>query len=334
MRLAISSVLPKRFVQQIPWLAVLGVLVILVPPLVVTSPYVMHLLVLSAIYTLLASSLNLVMGYSGLLTLGHHAFFGIGAYASVLLSMQLSFPLWLSIPLGGVAAALSGSLLSTLLLKLRSAYFVISTIAFAEIMRLVATNWESLTQGPMGITGVPTLSKNLPLLSRLDWSPAQKSYFIVATVCAVAVLFISRLIASDVGRALMGMREAENLAKSLGIDTRSYALLSVITGTFWAGIAGGLYGHYTQFLSPDVFYFVLMVSIIIMVLGGGMGTVVGPVLGGVLFTLLPELLRSSDQYRMLIYGIIIILFARVAPMGIWAGLQHKINCATENPFLG
>jgi branched-chain amino acid transport system permease protein len=256
--------------------------------------------------------------------LGHHAFFGIGAYTSVLLSLELSVPLWLSIPLGGVAAAIAGWLLSTLLLRLRSAYFVISTIAFAEIMRLIATNWESLTQGPMGITGVPILTQNVPLLSGWNWSLAQQSYLVVAMICAVAVLFISRLVHSDVGRSLMGMREAENLAESLGINTRIYALISVVVGTFFAGIAGGLYGHYTQFLSPDVFYFILMVSIIIMVLGGGMGTVLGPVLGGLLFTLLPEVLRSSDQYRMLIYGVIIILFARFAPMGLWANLRHQI----------
>ncbi|MGJ3252350.1 MAG: branched-chain amino acid ABC transporter permease [Elainellaceae cyanobacterium] len=324
MRLAIPPALTRDSLRRLPWQAVLVVLAILLPPLVVTSPYAMHLLVLSAIYTLLASSLNLVMGYSGLLSLGHHAFFGIGAYTSVLLSLELSVPLWLSIPLGGVAAAIAGWLLSTLLLKLRSAYFVISTIAFAEIMRLIATNWESLTQGPMGITGVPVLTQNLPLLSAWNWSLAQQSYLIVAVVCAVAVLFISRLVHSDVGRSLMGMREAENLAESLGINTRIYALISVVVGTFFAGIAGGLYGHYTQFLSPDVFYFILMVSIIIMVLGGGMGTVLGPVLGGLLFTLLPELLRSSDQYRMLIYGVIIILFARFAPMGLWANLRHQI----------
>ncbi|HHP7245238.1 MAG TPA: branched-chain amino acid ABC transporter permease [Elainellaceae cyanobacterium] len=323
MRLAIPPV-TSHFIQHLPWQVVLVLLAIFLPPLVVTSPYVMHLLVLSAIYTLLASSLNLVMGYSGLLSLGHHAFFGIGAYTSVLLSLELSVPLWLSIPLGGVAAAIAGWLLSTLLLRLRSAYFVISTIAFAEIMRLIATNWESLTQGPMGITGVPILTQNVPLLSGWNWSLAQQSYLVVAMICAVAVLFISRLVYSDVGRSLMGMREAENLAESLGINTRIYALISVVVGTFFAGIAGGLYGHYTQFLSPDVFYFILMVSIIIMVLGGGMGTVLGPVLGGLLFTLLPEVLRSSDQYRMLIYGVIIILFARFAPMGLWANLRHQI----------
>lgn len=324
MRLALPPVLTHHSIRRLPWQTVLVLLAILLPPLVVTSPYAMHLLVLSAIYILLASSLNLVMGYSGLLSLGHHAFFGIGAYTSVLLSLELSVPLWISIPLGGVAAAIAGWLLSTLLLKLRSAYFVISTIAFAEIMRLIATNWESLTQGPMGITGVPVLTQNLPLLSTWNWSLAQQSYLIVAMVCAVAVLFISRLVRSDVGRSLMGMREAENLAESLGINTRIYALISVVVGTFFAGIAGGLYGHYTQFLSPDVFYFILMVSIIIMVLGGGMGTVLGPVLGGLLFTLLPEILRSSDQYRMLIYGAIIILFARFAPMGLWANLRHQI----------
>ena len=291
----------------------------------------MHLLVLAAIYALLASSLNLVMGYSGLLSLGHHAFFGIGAYTSVLLSINFSVPLWLSIPLGGLMAALAGRGLSIILLKLRSAYFVIATIAFAEIMRLVATNWDALTQGPMGITGVPSLASNLGGLSII--SPTKQAYLITTSISIMSVFFISRLIRSDVGRALVGMREAENLAESLGIDTRLYAMLSVIVGAFFAGVSGGLYGHYTQFLSPDVFYFVLMVSIIVMVLGGGMGTIGGPIVGGIIFTLLPELLRSSEQYRMLIYGVIIILFARFAPDGIWAGGPKLAFQLKESRFM-
>ena len=228
-------------------------------------------------------------------------------------------------------AALAGRGLSIILLKLRSAYFVIATIAFAEIMRLVAINWDALTQGPMGITGVPFLAPNLAGLSVV--SPTKQAYLITTSISIISVFFISRLIRSDVGRALVGMREAENLAESLGINTRLYAMLSVIIGAFFAGVSGGLYGHYTQFLSPDVFYFVLMVSIIVMVLGGGMGTIGGPIVGGIIFTLLPELLRSSEQYRMLIYGVIIILFARFASAGIWAGGHELTSQIKKSGFV-
>jgi branched-chain amino acid transport system permease protein len=295
---------------------VVGLLAIFVPPLVVPDPFIMHLLVLSAIYAALATSLNLVMGYSGLLSLGHQAFFGLGAYASALLS-GLGIPLWGAVAAAGGVSTLAARGIGAVLLRMRSAFFVIATIAFAEILRIVCINWVGLTNGPMGISSVAPLR-----LGTIDLSDPYLAYYPAAILAAMSVVVTALVVKSRIGNALVAMREAEYVARSVGIDTNRYAMWSVLVSAWIAGLAGSLYAHYVQFVSPDVFYFTIIVSLVVMVLAGGMGTLVGPVLGAVVFTILPELLRASDKYRLVIYGLIIVLLVRFAPEGIW-GLVLK-----------
>ena len=294
----------------------IGLLAIFVPPLVVPDPFIMHLLVLSAIYAAFATSLNLVMGYSGLLSLGHQAFFGLGAYGSAILS-ALGIPLWGAVIAAGGVSTLAARGIGAVLLRMRSAFFVIATIAFAEILRVVSINWVEVTNGPMGITGLAPLR-----LGPFDLSDPYLAYYPAATLAALSVAVTALVVKSKIGNALVAMREAEYVARSVGIDTTRYALWSVLISAFIAGLAGSLYAHYVQFVSPDVFYFGIIVSLVVMVLAGGMGTLVGPVLGALVFTILPELLRASDRYRLVIYGAIIVLLVRFAPEGLW-GLVRK-----------
>jgi branched-chain amino acid transport system permease protein len=294
----------------------IGLFAIFVPPLVVPDPFIMHLLVLSAIYAAFATSLNLVMGYSGLLSLGHQAFFGLGAYASAILS-ALGVPLWGAVVAAGGVSTLAARGIGAVLLRMRSAFFVIATIAFAEILRVVSINWVGVTNGPMGISGVAPLR-----LGAIDLSDPYLAYYPAAILAALSVLVTALVVNSRIGNALVGMREAEYVARSVGIDTNRYAMWSVLVSAFIAGLAGSLYAHYVQFVSPDVFYFSIIVSLVVMVLAGGMGTLVGPVLGALVFTILPELLRASDRYRLVIYGSIIVLLVRFAPEGLW-GLVLK-----------
>jgi branched-chain amino acid transport system permease protein len=294
----------------------LGLLAIFLPPLVVPDPFIMHLLVLSAIYAALATSLNLVMGYSGLLSLGHQAFFGIGAYASVLLS-GLGIPLWGAVAAAGGISTVAARGIGAVLLRMRSAFFVIATVAFAEILRIVSINWVGLTNGPMGVSGVEPLH-----LGPIDLSDPYLAYYPTSILAAASMLVVALVVRSRVGNALVAMREAEYVARSVGIDTNRQALWSVLVSAFIAGLAGSMYAHYVQFVSPDVFFFPLMVTLVVMVLAGGMGTLAGPVVGAVVFTILPELLRASDRYRLVIYGTIIVLLVRFAPEGIW-GLVLK-----------
>lgn len=294
-----------------PLLAVAVVVAIVGMPMVITDGFYMHLMVLAAIFAIAVTGLNLVMGYSGLLSLGHHAFFGIGAYASAI-AAEAGVPLLLSIPLGAVAAGAASFLTGLLLLRLRAAFFVIATIAFAEIARTVVLNWVDVTNGPMGMTGVAPLG-----LFGMEFDDPSQAWYPVVIVLALVVFFVDRVLRSPMGTEMVAMRESENVARSLGIDTGRLALRSVLIGSSIAGLAGALYVHYLQFASPDVFSFSVMITMVVMVIGGGMGTLVGPLLGALVFTTGPELLRSSEDYRLIIYGSIIILVVRFLPEGVW-----------------
>lgn len=312
-----------KVLRALPVLAFAAVWLLL--PLLIRDNFIMHLLVLAGIFAILASGLNLVMGYSGLLSLGHHAFFGLGAYASAL-TATAGLPLLLAIVSGGIAGMVASRLIGAILLKLRSAFFVIATIAFAEILRVVSLNWIPVTNGPMGIAGVPPLRILLPFFEFQFNTPHRAYYFIWALV-GVTVAVVRYLIASPMGIGLVAMRESEYVARSLGIDTARLALRSVVIGSTIAGVAGALYGHYVQFVSPDVLTFGVMITLVVMVLGGGMGTLWGPVVGAVIFTLGPEFLRAGDQYRLLVYGIIIVLLVRFLPNGLWGTGEELIQRA-------
>lgn len=281
-------------------------------PLFIRNPYVLHVLVLSLIYAILATSLNLITGYSGLLSLGHQAFFGIGAYTSALLVVDLGVPFPLAMLAGGVASTAAACFIGGITLRLRSAYFVISTIAFAEMLRLVSLNWYSLTRGPMGIANIPP-----PSLGPFLFNTHVRAYYFILVLASLAIVVSQRIVNSHIGHVLMGIRDAEHVAKAVGVYPTKYLLISVLVGGFMAGVAGSFYAHYMRFLSPDVFFFSISVNLIVMVVGGGIGTVVGPVIGAFVFTAAPEVLRFSQQYRLIIYGMVLILVVRFLPGGLW-----------------
>ncbi|MCL5045607.1 MAG: branched-chain amino acid ABC transporter permease, partial [Actinobacteria bacterium] len=267
--------------SKLTWVASAAVAAIF--PLVVGSPYVLHVVILSLIYTILATSLNLVTGYSGLLSLGHQAFFGIGAYTSAILVVDLSVPFPLAMLAAGLASLAAAYFIGGITLRLRSAYFVIATIAFAEMLRLVSLNWYSLTRGPLGIANIPA-----PSIGPLAFNTPQKAYYLILILAVLAVATSYRIANSHIGRVLVGIKDAEHVARAVGVYPTRYLLLSVLLGGFMAGIAGSFYAHYMRFLSPDVLYFGISVNLIVMVMGGGIGTVFGPVIGAFAFTAIPE----------------------------------------------
>ncbi len=302
-----------------PVMVVAPLAIVVAAPFVVTDNFYMHLLVISGIFAIAVTGLNLVMGYSGLLSLGHHAFFGIGAYGSAL-AQEAGLPLLLAVLVGTVVAGAASLVTALILLRLRAAFFVIATIAFSEIVRAIALNWVSLTNGPMGMTGVAPLS-----LFGIDLSEARMAWYLVVAALAAVVAIVRWLLHSPMGTEMVAMRESENVARSLGIDTGQLALRSVVIGSAMAGLAGALYVHYLQFASPDVFSFSVMITMVVMVLGGGMGTLLGPLLGAVVFTGGPELLRAGDDYRLIIYGVIIVLLVRFMPEGVWGRVLRRLG---------
>lgn len=298
-------------------------------PLVITNTYFVHVLVLAAIFAILALSLNLLTGYTGLLSLGHQAFFALGAYISAILATRLGFPFWAGLLLGAFGSMTGGYFISRITLRLRDAYFVIATIAFANILGLIVLNWVDLTQGPMGITNVP-----VPSLFGFKADTPVKGYYMVLALLGLSLLICKRLVDSDVGRALVAMREFENLARVVGIDTRRYAIIASSVSAMLAGLAGAFYAHYLKFLSPDVFAFDIMINMVVMMLAGGMGTLAGPVLGAVIFTVVPEALRFSQGYRMVLLALTVILLVRFLPRGIMGLAVRRTEQGAEVPADG
>jgi len=216
--------------------------------------------------------------------------------------------------LGGVTlAALAGWLIGRLALKLRGAYFVLVTISFAGVVSLVSVNWMELTNGPLGLPGVPA-----PALGPWSLRAKEAYYYLVLAAVALSYLVCARLVGSRIGRAFLALRENEPLAESVGVDVTHYLVLAAVVSAALAGGGGALYAHYTRFVSPEVFLFTYTVTMVIMVVAGGKGTLAGPLVGAVLFTALPEALRlaTSWQWQMLAYGVLLLLLVFFLPRGI------------------
>jgi branched-chain amino acid transport system permease protein len=293
--------------------AALAALALLTLPWWLASPYHVHIAIMAGIFTILALSLNLLLGYTGQLSLGHAAFFGIGAYTSSLLALKLDWSFWLGLPAAAALAGLAGWAIGRLALKLRGAYFVLVTISFAGVISLVSVNWMELTNGPLGLPGVPA-----PELPGLSLRTKSAYYYLVLAATALAYLVCHRLVRSRLGRAFLALRENEALAESVGVDPTRTLVLAAVVSAAMAGVAGSLYAHYTRFVSPEVFLFSYTVTMVIMVVAGGKGTLAGPVVGAVLFTVLPEVLREAMawQWQMLAYGVLLVLLLFFLPRGI------------------
>ncbi|HWN12852.1 MAG TPA: branched-chain amino acid ABC transporter permease, partial [Candidatus Dormibacteraeota bacterium] len=246
-----------------------------------------------------------------------------GAYASALLSVKLEWSAWIGLLAAIVLPAVAGYVIGRLALKLRGAYFVLLTISFSGCVSLVSVNWMDLTNGPLGLPGVPPLEIALPGLPALSLRTKSAFYYVVLAAVALSYLVCLALIRSRVGRALVALRENETLAASVGIDGTHYLVLAAVVSAAMAGFGGGLYAHYTRFVSPEVFLFTYTVTMVIMVVAGGKGTLAGPIVGAVLFTVLPEALRAATswQWQMLLYGILLVGVLFFMPEGIVPALR-------------
>jgi len=306
-------------------------------PLWLRDPYYLHVAITTAIFIIAAMSLNLLLGYTGQLSLGHVAFFGIGAYASALTTLgfeitlpggwQLTHEPWppiVGFPISVIVAGLCGYVIGKLSFKVRGAYFVIVTISFAEVTRLVALNWVELTQGPLALNNIPPYGIWLPGLGVYDFWDKTAYFYLVAVVAAVSYLIIRRLVNSRVGRAMVALKDNESLAVSVGIDVTHYLVLAAVVSAAMAGAAGSLYAHYVKIIDPDIFLFIYTVTMVIMVITGGKGTLAGPIVGGIIFGFLPVILRSfaSPAVQWIIYGALMIIIVFVLPQGIVPAVER------------
>jgi branched-chain amino acid transport system permease protein len=298
--------------RRAAWAAVAVVAVVL--PLFIGG-YHLHLLIMAGIFSILAVSLGLVIGYAGLLSLGHAAFFGIGAYTSALLFLHFGVSMWWGMAAAAVLAAFVAGLLGAVILRVRGNRFVIVTIAFAEIMRLVAHNWVDVTRGQMGLAGIQP--PRVEMLGQvLDFSAKPTFYYLVVVIAALSIFAITRIAKSPLGWGFLALRENEALGESIGVSAYRHALLVFVIGAFFAGLAGSLYAHYISFIGPDLFYFSYTTIMLVMVVMGGLGTIAGPFVGALVFTLLPEYLRVASEYRLVFFGAILVVGIMLVPRGL------------------
>jgi len=281
-------------------LVMLGASVLVLLPRVLPNQYWTHMYFMVMLWAMLASSLNIAVGYTDLANLSHAAFFGMGAYTAALLSLRLGVPFYLTLPAGGLLAGAFGILLGLPSLRLKGMYLALATIGFGEIVRMVEINWDKVTRGPMGLPGIPGASLFGHELSKIGYG------YYALLLLAIEVLVIRNIVNSRIGRALRAIKNDEIAANSLGINTTYYKILAFVMASFFAGCAGSVYAHYFMFVSPS-FTMSDSFTMLSMVIVGGAGTLAGPLFGAALMAILPELLRFADLYRMVIVGAIMIV---------------------------
>ena len=296
------------------WAAALIVAAVL--PFVMTNNYHLHLLIMIAINSMLALGLNLILGFVGDKSLGHASFFGIGAYAGALIAFATNGNVLLTTIGSAAVAGLISIAIGYPVLKLRGPYFAIVTLGFCLIMQLVASNWVELTGGPMGLPGIPS-AKLLVGGTTIFESVTEQDYWYLAFSGAAILFLLSRSIErTSLGRVLTALKENYNLSEAVGINPFHIKMAAFVIGAAFAGVAGALYSHYTGFISPKVFDTLLNVNIVTMVIIGGEATSSGPVIGAMLVTLLPEMLRFAEGFRLLIFGFILLAVIMFAPKGL------------------
>jgi len=302
----------------------IGIAVVAVAPLLLrlAGGYWLHVLILIGIYGSLAVGLNLLLGYTGQISIAHISFFGIGAYTSALLVMRLGVNFWLTIPIASIAALIVGFVVGCVSLRLRGTYFALTTFAFLMVIKEVFTSWRSLTQGAMGLFPIPQAS-----IGGLTLGPGQKLIwaYIALAFLLFTVFVVDSMINSRIGRALIAIREDEDLAKSTGINTFWYKMLSFNVGCFLAGMAGALYSTYIGIMTPGDCGVLPTAMLIAACVIGGLGTMLGPVIGVIVIQVLPELLRPLSLYYMLIFGGLVVAIILFVPQGIIGSIKSLQN---------
>jgi len=298
------------------WFSVLIPLIILGGlPVLVQDPYIIHILILCLMFAALAQSWNLLVGFTGIFTFGHQAFFGIGAYFSAILAIRLGISPWLGLVIGGFAASLLGIVVGIPCLRLRAApYIAIATLGLAEISRIVAQNLVNITRGEMGLSGIP----EFPPLGPISFLEGRVPYYYLIFILFLLTTALAFWIAkSPLGLALASIRESQDAAESIGVNVPRVKIIIFTISSFLAGLIGGFYAHYILILTPSsVLGVPIMIELVAMVLIGGMGTLMGPIVGAFLVTLMTEYLRVVGEYRLLIYGAILVITMIYMPSGL------------------
>ncbi|MGJ4850472.1 branched-chain amino acid ABC transporter permease [Bacillota bacterium Meth-B3] len=320
----------EHFVNAYKWplLVAFGLLAVSVPYLGL-SRATLRLLTMIALYSMLGMGLNVLVGYTGQVSLGHAGFYGIGAYTCALLQVRLGLAFWPSLAVAGVFTALIGFLLGLPTLRLSGAYLSIVTLGFCEVVQMILKQWESVTFGNYGVRNIPK-----PELFGHTFNLQNGGFYqiilVLAVLAAVACLAIKR---SKTGRAFLAIRDDELAATMMGIKTSRYKILAFVISAFITGIAGGFYSVINNgYIEPTNFVFNISVLIISVVIVGGLGTIRGMVFGAALLLLFPEVFRGLNEWRFVIYGVLLVLMMQFRPQGAlgWQStLPYQLSSRTR-----
>jgi branched-chain amino acid transport system permease protein len=306
-----TFIAPSRTVRVPSPLVLIAIAAAVALPFVPAIPYVLQVMTNAWLAAMLAISLTLVAGTLGQVSLGHAALLLIGAYASALLALDAGWPVWVTVPAAGVVTALIGTALVAPAFRLRSHYVSIATLGIGEIVGLVILNWESLTRGPMGVTNIPTLA-----IGALELDSPEASYWACLAVLIVLALLQSRLLHSHLGRTFRAIRDDDVAARAYGVSLDRYKGIAFAFAGFGAGVSGAIAAHLYSYINNETFTSTVSITALTMVILGGMGNLLGAILGAVALTALPEVFRGTAEYRMLIYGAVLLLLIRFRPQGV------------------
>jgi branched-chain amino acid transport system permease protein len=295
-------------------LALLAILMLVVPAvgMMIGGGYIFRIATTVCIFSILTLSANLITGTTGLLSLGHAAFYGIGAYTAALLATALKWPVLLTIPVAGLVTACAGVMLALPTMRLVGIYFAVATLGVGEIIHVTLLNWVDFTRGPMGISGIPSLS-----VPGLPPNSDMAAYLVSALCLAATVGVVHRLTHSYFGNALRAVREDDQCAEAMGLNVVLLKIQVFGFSCFFAGAAGALWAHSTGYVSPADFRFSESILILAMIVVGGLGSLPGAIIGAVLLIGLPELLRPIGDYRMIVVGLVMFGSIMFRPKGLF-----------------
>jgi len=306
----------RRF--TLPALCMTGAFALVFPQ--VFSTYQTNIMITALMYVMLGLGLNIVVGVAGLLDLGYVAFYAVGAYTYALLNFHFGIGFWTALPIGALLAATFGIILGFPVLRLRGDYLAIVTLGFGEIIRLILENWNDFSMGPSGISSIPR-----PGFFGIDMDLDQAItylYYLMIAMVLFTIFVVNRLQNSRIGRAWFALREDEIACQAMGIDKTKTKLTAFALGATWAGMVGVIFAAKTTFVNPASFTFLESAIILCIVVLGGMGSIVGVILGAFILILMPEYLRAFSDYRMLVFGGVLVVMMVFRPQGLISTIRR------------
>lgn len=288
-------------------------------PFAVSSQYVLRVLCLIGIYCTLTMSLNLITGYMGQSSMGHAALYMMGAYFSGLLGSKLGWPFWITLFFGILGGALGGLILGVSTMKLSASYLTVITLAFGEVVEMVVLNWNSVTNGPLGV-------RNIPRPQLFGWTLTTANggfYWLMLVMVVITIVICENVIHSKFGRAVRAVKDDELAAKLMGVNTAAYRVETIVLSGAIAGMAGAFYASMNRYIDAATFSFDVSMTILCIVIFGGLGSIPGMIIGSVILITFPEVLRSMADYRFVVYGLLLILMMRFRPQGLLGGLSKR-----------